>query len=313
MTKLAKIDAKQKLELAKREAEDAVFAELDHQQEIEINENFKQDAHMALGMIAAVPSVLKSINAHLSSKHLLALREFQERKFYKAFGYDNFADFLTHSPHSPMTKSKYFERLNLLLKEGEETYDLLNEIGISKSDRKRLPPNSVRIVGDEILVNDTAVPIGSSTEVKAVVNDLIRNWDTADKAEKQAIADKEKVEKEVEQLKERIAQGQDEYQELQRAFDAMNEGDPHDKALLRLIGAFVKMNEQARDLPVVEKVKRADNVLHAVWVQITILRRTYGRDNFTFEDVMNPQTPDGISDLAKHVLAEDDDFGDENE
>ncbi|MDQ3322430.1 MAG: hypothetical protein M3525_08385 [Acidobacteriota bacterium] len=184
MTKIAKLDTKTKLEMAKREAEDAVFAEMDSQAVIEIDEKFRTEALLAVGMISAVPAIVKSMTAHLGSKHILALRAFQERKFYKALGHDNFADFLNNSPHSPMTKSQYFERLNLLLREGEETYDLLNEIGISNRDRKRLPPKSVRIVEDEILVNEQSVQIGNNDELKAVVNDLISTLETAEKTVK---------------------------------------------------------------------------------------------------------------------------------
>lgn len=310
MTKIAKIDPKEKLALAKREAEDAVFAEIDNQQEIEISENFKAEAFMAVGMLAAVPAIIKSITASLTSKRVLALREFQERKLYKALGHDNFADFLTNSPHSPMSKSQYFDRLNLLLKEGEETYDLLNELGISNKDRKRLPPDSVRVVGDEILVNNHAVQIGNNSEVKAVVNDLIRNWQSAEAESKKAAAEKEATDKQVESLREQLKVGAAEHDELRRAVDASAEGTTYERALTRGIGALIKLAMEANNLSLIETQRRGAGDLAALWQQMILVRDALQQPDFRFQvDAPN----DGVSDLAKRVFAEDDDFGDENE
>jgi len=312
MTKLAKVTTKSKLEEAKRLAEEKVFAELDTQQEIEIDENFKREAFMAIGMIAAVPAIVKSINAHLGSKHILALREFQERKLYKGFGHDNFADFLTNSPHSPMTKNQYFDRLNLMLKEGEETYDLLNELGVSNRDRKRLPPASVRIVGDEILVNDHAVPIGNNSEAKAVVNDLIRNWSEAERNSKQLVEEKEQTAAQVEKLKQRISQGQEEFDELRRSMDAASEGTPYERALTKAVGALINLALEANKATIIERDKRGKSDLQSLWEQMKLVRHALYQDDFVFTDDVNTGNVE-ISNLAKKVFAADDDFGDEDE
>lgn len=312
MTKIAKLDTKTKLEMMRREAEDAVFAEMDNQQEIEIDEKFKTEALLAIGMISAVPAIVKSVNAHLGAKHILALREFQERKLYKALGHDNFADFLTNSPCSPMTKNQYFDRLNLILKEGEETYDLLNEIGISNRDRKRLPPESVRIVGDEILVNDYAVPMGNNSEVKAVVADLIRNWGNAEKTAKTLADEKTETEKQVEALKEQVKLGVEQYEMLDRAATAQQSGTAYEQAFTKTVGALINLALAAKNATILEKEARGRGDVEMLWNQMLVVRHELYQNDFVFTVEANTDNPK-ISKDVMDAIAETGDFDDADE
>jgi hypothetical protein len=198
-----------------------------------------------LGAVQAGLNISRSVSARL----VRVLQEFIEAKAYEAFGRDTLTDFLNNSPHSPMSKNQYYERLEILDKEGDATFGLLNNLRIPVSARKLLSDGTVRIEGDVIRIGDETIPVSDGSRVK----DVIRTLAEATAEQKQTIV---RSQKEVTKLK----------KELDTAKQSGATGNsPFEHALLNLLGAFTALISEVEKLPADE----IEDVRSTMFIQLT--------------------------------------------
>lgn len=109
-----------------------------------------QTAWMAIGAIHTTRKLTEAMKGEI----VKVLAEFGEKELYKTVGYSTFAEFLDNSEYSPMSKSAFYERKQLLDAEGIETFDLLSALGLPVRKRRMLGRGSVQIEGDTVIVRD---------------------------------------------------------------------------------------------------------------------------------------------------------------
>jgi hypothetical protein len=177
----------------------------------EVKDNRKSRALFALGGIKAADQIASSIFSAISSQSMKALDFFQKEKMYLDLGYETFVDFLQNSEFSPMTKSQYYERKNLISNEGEVVYDYLNSIGLSVSVRKLLTENNgkeISIEGDYFVVGEEKIEMKESSSIKNLLLEIANdNRKLKEENKKQA----EKLEKgkgDFDRLKQRLSEAE---------------------------------------------------------------------------------------------------------
>lgn len=139
--------------------------------------NEQNDVVFFLGKLQGAKQVTQGLMRLISAQVVGALEQLQQEEKYKLFGHETFVDFLNNSPYSPMKKDEYYDRKALLEKEGETTYDALNSLNLPVYRRKALPPGTVRIEGEFVVVaweegEEERIPITESKRVKQVVKAL---------------------------------------------------------------------------------------------------------------------------------------------
>lgn len=280
------------------------------QRAAEHEEKAKMQAAFMLGRIRQNEHIAKAIATNLSAQTIRALEHFQQEKQYESLGYQTFVDFLEKSEYSPMSKRQYYDRLALIREHGDEIYDLLTSVGISVRAQKLLGKGDLAIKGDRLVVGDQEVEIGNTGVVKEVLEEL---FDERRELQTTIAKAEEKVEKQAEQLR----QGQEEYERLERNLNEMREGDPHDLALTNCVHAFLELQEAIGQMPDQDKPLKGGNAIRTLFQQLKQTRSSYGL-SIGFEDAAESgqwSVAGGQKEasLVTKVLAEDDDFGEENE
>lgn len=250
----------------------------DHAREVlnEMNvtaiERRKIDAFFLLGRITQTEYITQAIAAGLGSQAIRALHQFGEEKMYELLGYKTFAEFLDNSPHAPMTRHQFYERLKVLMSEGDALYDLLTEMGVSISTRKLLTKGErrVEVDGDELVIGTERVPIDQNPPViRQLIKDLaaeIRDSET----ERERIAEK------LEKAEAQNERGREEYNDLRRRYDLATETSEFDRCWTAVQSSLHRLGELAADLPVDERDVRGEAVLKQV-AQLTFnLRDAFG-------------------------------------
>lgn len=110
----------------------------------------RDSALLFLGGMRAADRIAAALSAQVMS-NLIA---FEREKMHEACGFTRFAEFLDRSPYSPMTKHQFYKRREVFEREGEQVFDLMNEIGLPLARRKLLGRGQVRVEGETIVVQD---------------------------------------------------------------------------------------------------------------------------------------------------------------
>jgi hypothetical protein len=199
----------------------------------------KEEALLYLGGIGAISNLADK----LSSQSIRALEAFEQSKGYKALGYETFKDFLTESRYSPVSKNQYYDRLNALSHEGDATYDLLNALNVPISKRKKLPPGTVKVEGETVIVGESRFQLDDKRRVAQVITAL--SADNESKARKIEAGEKrhDKVKRERDELKKRGGSvGLDEY----------------DTTLIQLLGLYANLTGLASEMTDSERLQKRD-------------------------------------------------------
>jgi hypothetical protein len=290
------------------QVKDEHAAEIVDQRQAARDEKAKLEALFFLGRVRQIDHDARSIATALSAQAIRAIEHFSDQRTYKVLGYQTLVDFLDKSEFSPMSKHQYYERLKLINEHGDEIYDLLTSVGISVRAQKLLGSGELAIQGDKLMIGDTEVDVANTGVIKDVLNELFD--------EKRELTKKlEKAKSTIDDQRSTIEKGTEEFQELQRALDESESGDPFDRALAHTIHAHLLLAEQVGHLSDKQKTARGNETLRTLYDQFKSLRLSFG-SNFDLEDDQ-PSTAQPakseISDLTARVLAEDSDFGDEEE
>lgn len=159
------------------------------------------------------------IASALSAQVMANLIAFEKEKMHEQMGYRRFVDFLERSPYSPMTKHQFYKRREIFEREGEEVFDLMNDIGLPLARRKMLGRGQVRLEGETVIVKD------GGDEVSINMDDRARILETLSAL---ADANAEKAKK--------LERGQEDYERLRRklASAAEDKGAPDKDELERI-------------------------------------------------------------------------------
>lgn len=215
-------------------------------------------AFEALGAVKA----LQAITNFLSSQAILGLKNIEESGAYKDYGCDNFAEFLDR--YSPIKKTAFYDRWNLLQKEGA-AFDVLTQIGVSIRDRKLLGRGEVGIEGDEIIIKGERVNISEKDQIKTIIATLTQKVNDQD-------AKISKGEKTVKDLKTRLSDAEREARENSRRLATWEE---------RLTEAQVSIGNLALalgapDISIEDRREHARLILEGLGQQMVRVHRALG-------------------------------------
>lgn len=289
--KLEELEEKQSLERWELLTDEAKQKQRDH-------------ALFILGGIQVADKIANSI----SSQAMNALILFQKENLYRHFGFDRFADFLDKSEYSLLTKHQFYERKKIFDAEGEEIFDLLNEVGVSVKTRKMLAngsyQNEISIENGKLKIGDEEADLSNARLVRTVIEtyaDDLRQL--TEKTKKQ----QEKVEK----LEKNIATGQKEFDELRRSIDADKDRNPYDKAYLNLLIDLGNLTELAKTTNLDDSRRDAD--IRSVFGQMIRYRDALKPNFVLLDEQPNAPKSQKINPKIAALLSEDDDWGDELE
>jgi hypothetical protein len=160
------------------------------------------------------------ISAALSAQVMANLIAFEKERMHESMGYTRFAEFLDRSPYSPMTKHQFYKRREIFEREGEQVFDLMNDIGLPLARRKLLGRGAVRLEGETVIVLD------GEEEVTIEINDRARILETLSAL---ADANAEKAR--------RLEVGREDYERLKRRMaEEAPAAIPHDRDELERVG-----------------------------------------------------------------------------
>ncbi len=234
------------------------------------DEKAQQEAAFLLGRITQNDHIAQAVYSNLAAQSIRALERFFDEKRHEAFGYQTLVDFLEKSPMSPMSKRQYYDRLALVREHGDEIFDLLTSVGISVRSQKMLGTGELSIKGDTLYVGDKEVKIADTGVIKDVLNELFD-----EKRESQAR--EAKLKNDNEKLKAQVATGTDEFDQLQRAVDAINEQTPYERAFLAVVKATLTLKTAIeQDLDDDERAERGPADLKTIAGQYFQLSDAYG-------------------------------------
>lgn len=276
----------------------------------EHQQNTRNEVMLSLGAMAG----MKLVTRFMSVSTVEMLREIRDKKKYKSFGYTSFEQFLETDPYAVQyigISYKTFNNLdNQLEAEGDTLYELLNDFRIPISSRKLLQSAQMEIVldGNQLVIGGESYDL-EATDVATNVKDIIKSLAKESKKQKDRADETENT---VKKLKEQIETGATEFDELRRAMDAQSEGSPYQQALGKAIAALINLTNEANKLPLLETQTRGQSDVAALWEQMKLVRDALQQPDFVFTEEVKTDKK-SISNRAMQALAEDDDFGDEDE
>jgi hypothetical protein len=186
-------------------------------------------AALALGQLAQ----------SLSAQTIKAWETFQQQEGYKAYGCKTWVDFLENHPAMGLTKNQYYDRKNLLDKEGEELFDLLNAINAPAYIRKQLSAGDVTLDGDTLVIADKRVPMNDAKGIKKALAKVVEQMERLEESQKKSERENEKLKKKLEDATRPVEVGG----------RSAEHTDPAHQALLRLVAGFTQLEAELSDLP----------------------------------------------------------------
>lgn len=241
----------------------------------EAREQQKANALMMLGGIRVADKIGKSI----ASQVMNAMVTFQREELYRNFGYSNFVEFLENSEFSPMSKNQFYARKALFEAEGEDLFNLMEEVGVSVRTRRLLSAgayDAISIEGDEITVGDEKANLANMRLVKTLIESFAKdNAALRNEAERKG-EQLEKLETKVIDLSDQISRIKNptEKTEATRLVEAFMDAS---SALTRL--ADLALNSKrgpAHD--------QAESFIRTLWDGFTKVKSAFGRDTLQLEE-----------------------------
>lgn len=118
------------------------------------NEERVRTAWKLVGAATALEITGGNVARVFSAEAIRAYGRVEDENLYLEMGYPRFVDFL-NSDDCFIGKASYYERRDLLNKEGEQLYDLLNGLQVSLRKRKQIGAGNVEIDGETLLFKET--------------------------------------------------------------------------------------------------------------------------------------------------------------
>lgn len=212
------------------------------------------EAMMAIGAIGATNAIASA----LSARTIRALQKARDTKLHENLGFNRFDDFLDSSQYSPMSYKQFYNREQLLEKEGDEIFDFLNSIQLPMSRRKLLTSGALEIEGDAVVLGEERISLSDKRRIVQTLSEL--------SAKTSALEEK------VEKQSKTIAKGKEDVDNWKRKVDEAKSsaviGDapttPFGQALLLVIAGLAQLTDAAKDLSDEELIALRDNALRQI-------------------------------------------------
>lgn len=219
-----------------------------------------------IGAITALETVGHNIQEVCSAEAIRGIERIENENLYLAMGFSTFAEFL-ESDDCFIGRTSYYERRDLLRKEGPSLYDVLNGLDISMRKRKQLGKGTLEL--DE----DGTTLIITDTEERVSVNDRERLLElltiTVD-SNREKNAKIEKGEADIRRLREKL-------------FDAETESSPRsaipdlDKAHMVASGAVAALADEISRLDARDAQQYLDGPMNLLAIQYQRLNDALAR------------------------------------
>lgn len=202
-----------------------------------------------LGAIKASALISRSVAAE-TIKSLQAMRD---EKLYLLFDCTSFDEFLDKHPESPMSYYQFHQREELLAKEGDLTFQLLNTLRVPASKRRLLQAGEVNVSGQEVEINGNKFSISNSIELRTLIVGILDEKAEVERREKTKDKAIERGRKEVDKHKREKAELRD---QLSRGGFASADTSPHARALVSLLGDFQLLAQEVQSIDDAEEKQR---------------------------------------------------------
>lgn len=172
------------------------------------NESQKEESLIFLGQIRAVGALARGF----SSQEIRALELFQQENRYRHLGFSTFVEFLNSDYCPKITKAQFYERLALLNAEGNQVFDLLNEIGVAASTRKLLAAGEYDAIifdGDKVRIGESEAALSDVRAVRALIESYADDCKRLKDENKKQTEKIEKGKKDYDRLKERLVEAEE--------------------------------------------------------------------------------------------------------
>ena len=202
-----------------------------------------------LGAIKAAGMISRSVSAE-AIKSLQAMRD---EKVYLFFNCASFDEFLDKHPESPMSYYQFRQREELLAKEGDLTFQLLNTLRVPAAKRKLLKAGEVNVVGQEVEINGEKFPVTNSIELRTLIVGILDEKAEVDRKAETLEKTIERGKKEIEKHKRTIVDLED---KASRGGFAAADASPHARALVSLLGDFQLLSQGVQEIDDATERKR---------------------------------------------------------
>jgi hypothetical protein len=281
-----------------------------------IAEHTETERNAAIFILGGV-RVADRIAASLGSETMRTLLRFQAEERYLALGYKDMVEFLTKSEYSPMTKHQFYDRKEILEREGDVVFNMLNDLGVSIRQRKLLGKGNIQLDGDTVIVTTDG-----EEEVSIDLTDRRRLLETLT-ALADANADKshklERQQKAIDGHGDKVRELHADYDRL-RASKAADAGqDPHSLAVINLNFAYRALIEAVSDMSPIEQEQFVARDFQLIADLNHDLAAAFGRKDWTTIAGRTADTPvrssgdnkiDGIDAVIAAALEEEDESND---
>jgi len=192
----------------------------------------------------------------------------EDQKLYLATGDTTFVEFLDRS--GLRSKSTYYRQRELLLKEGPDLFDLMEEWGVPARIRQQITAGEIRIDGKDVYIGDEILDPGSPTIAKQVIEQLVREKIAA---EKTATESRDKLER----SQRRLEAEQSTVDDLRAEVNRLNDKTPFQIAFGDLLSAAVILQDIVRyEMGPEERERRAAQDCKAIELVLHDNKQAYG-------------------------------------
>jgi hypothetical protein len=238
-----------------------------------LSEEAKQQSRDKAIFLLGGIRVADKISNSISSQVMNAMCLFQKENLYHGFGFVRFVDFLEQSEFSPMSKNQFYKRKEVFDREGEQMFDLMNELGVSLAVRKQLSAGNyeaITIEGNTLKVGDQSADLSDFRLVKSLIESYS---DEVRKLTGQATRAEEKSAK----LEKTVEEGSKQVESLMRQLD--HAPSEYEAAYDSLIQSFVRFNDCVSGASEIERSK-SNSQLETLWRFLEECRVRFGSNTF---------------------------------
>jgi hypothetical protein len=272
--------------------------DIEPQENSELVIDDRAEALIWLGRVQAADRIAET----LRSETMRAMILVEEQNKYKALGFPTFVAFL-RSPHSPLTKNQYYDRKKLLLKEGDQLFNLYPSLGISVQRRKLLGEGQVSLDGETVTVKNGEEQIEVDIRDRARIAELITALTDATAAKVRTL---EKTELALDKAMDDNAELKKKFEDLKASKAAEFDGRTS-REFAALLGCFEALIEESAKLAAAEKTRLAPSMLQHLAGLMTRLGDSLGGKDWTRHApavVPIPPGEDADAELAGEIFAE---------
>ncbi|MCC7308293.1 MAG: hypothetical protein IT173_12060 [Acidobacteria bacterium] len=229
-------------------AEEEIAGEILDERIAEFEGRRKEEAFEFRGSLRTINAAARTF----SSAYITGLMEVEEKKYWHAWGYGSFLEFLDSDEVPEFGHNKFYDLKKVLMAEGPDRFDLLNGQKIPLRIRKLLAANQATIEfdGDMVRIGDFEAPAHDRTAIVQICEayngafQILRDQNAA-------------KDKKIENQDATIQKGSQENEHLRRQIDHITETPRYNRALMGVVSAFFNFIEAVGELDDSERPSKA--------------------------------------------------------